>query len=123
MTLVSHIPKKNKAVILLSICITLPKSMKKQENLKLTYIIIQLGIGHTLRKDKSSVARQATQWNPLDGIGRKKGRPCETSRRTVERECKNLNKTWPDLKQLAQSRVRWRVGIVDALCPGRGQGN
>ena len=28
--------------------------------------------------------------------------------RTVERECKNLNKPWPDLKQLAQSRVRWR---------------
>ena len=69
----------------------------------------------------STVARQAMQWNPLDGIGRKKGRPCETWRRTVERECKNLNKTWPDLKQLAQSRVRWRVGLVDALCPGRDQ--
>ena len=48
-------------------------------------------IGHTLRKDESSVARQAMQWNPLDGIGRKTGRPCETCRRTVERECKNLN--------------------------------
>ena len=80
-------------------------------------------IGHTLPKDETSVARQAMQWYPLDGIGRKKGRPCETWRRTVERECKNLNKTWPDLKQLPQSRVRWRVGIVDALCPGRDQGN
>ena len=49
-------------------------------------------IGHTLRKDESM------QWNPLDGIGRKKGRHCETWRRTVERECKNLNKTFPDLK-------------------------
>ena len=38
---------------------------------------------HTLRKDESSVARQAMQWNPLDGIGRRKGRPCETWRRTV----------------------------------------
>ena len=28
---------------------------------------------HTLRKDESSVARQALQWNPLDGIGRRKG--------------------------------------------------
>ena len=37
----------------------------------------------------------------------------------MEREYKNLNKTWPDLKQLARSRVRWRVGVVDALCPGR----
>ena len=80
-------------------------------------------IGHTLRKDESSVERQAMQWNSLDGIGRKKGRPCETWRRTVEGECKNLNKTWPDLKQLAQSRVRCRVGVVDALCPGRDQGN
>ena len=74
-------------------------------------------------QDKSSVARQVMQWNPLDGIGRKKGRPCGTWRRTVERECKSLHKTWPDLKQLAQSRVRWRVGFVDALCPGRDQGN
>ena len=55
-------------------------------------------IGHTLRKDESSVARQVLQWNPLDGLGRKNGRPCETWRRTVEREWTNLNKTWPDLK-------------------------
>ena len=80
-------------------------------------------IGHTLRKDVSSVARQAMQWNPLDGIGRRKGRPCETCRRTVERECKNLNNTWSNLKQLAQSRVRWRVGVLDALCLGRDQEN
>ena len=31
----------------------------------------------------------------------------------MERECKNLNKSWSDLKKLAQSRVRWRVGVVD----------
>ena len=55
---------------------------------------------------KWRICRLAMQWNPLNGIGRKKGRPCETWWRTVERECKNLNKTWPDLKQLAQSRVR-----------------
>ena len=72
---------------------------------------------------ESLLARQAMQWNRLDGIGRKKGRPCETWRRTVERVCKNLNKTLPDLKQLAQSRVRWRVGVVDALYPGEDQGN
>ena len=39
------------------------------------------------------------RWNPLEGIGRKKERPCETWRRTVESKFKNLNKTWPDLKQ------------------------
>ena len=32
-------------------------------------------IGHTLRKDESSVARQAMQWDPLNGIGRSKGEP------------------------------------------------
>ena len=63
-------------------------------------------IGHTLRKDKSSVAPQALQWNPLDGIGSRKGILCETWRRTVERDCKNLNKTWSDLKQLTQPRLR-----------------
>ena len=77
-------------------------------------------IGHTLRKEESSVARQAMQWNPLGDMKEKRG---DLVRRTMERECKNLNKTWPDLKQLAQSRVRCRVGIVDALCPDRDQGN
>ena len=33
------------------------------------------------RKDESSVARQAMQCNPQDGIGRKKGRTCVTWRR------------------------------------------
>ena len=33
-------------------------------------------IGHTLRKDESPVARQAMQWNCLDGTGRRKRRPC-----------------------------------------------
>ena len=80
-------------------------------------------LGHTLRKYESSVARQAMQWNLLDGIGTKKGRTCEIWRRTVESDCKNLNKIWSDLRQLAQSRVRWSVGLVDALCPGRDQGN
>ena len=75
-----------------------------------------------MRKDESSVARQAMQGNHLDGIGSRKGRPCETWRRTVARESKDLNKTWSDMKQLAQSRVRCRVGVVDALCPSRDQG-
>ena len=66
--------------------------------------------------NESSVARLAMQWNALDGIGRRKVRACETWRRTVERECKHLNETWFDLKQVAQARVRWRVGVVDALC-------
>ena len=38
------------------------------------------------------------QWNRLDGIGGRKGRPCETCRQTVERECKDLSKIWFDMK-------------------------
>ena len=67
-------------------------------------------IRHSLRTDESSVARQAMQWHPLDVLGE-------------EWECKDLNKTSSDMKQLAQSRVRWRVGVIDALCHGRDQGN
>ena len=37
--------------------------------------------------------------------------------------CRNLNKTWSDMKQLAHYRIRWRAGAGDALCPGRYQGN
>ena len=39
-------------------------------------------IGHNLRKDESSVARQAMQWNPLDSIRIRKGR-----QRDVEKNC------------------------------------
>ena len=44
-------------------------------------------------------------------------------RRTVERECKDLNNNWSDMKQLGQSRVQWKLGVVDALCPGLDTGN
>ena len=40
------------------------------------------------------------------------GEEWEGPARRKKRECKNLNKTWTDLKQLDQSRVRWRVGVV-----------
>ena len=46
-------------------------------------------MGHTLRKDESSLVQQAMQWSSLDGIERRNGRPCETCRRTVEKQCKS----------------------------------
>ena len=98
-------------------------NLLKMANMQLNDVTIKRHkwswIEHTLRKDVCSVAPQAMQWNPLDGIGRRKSRHCLMWRRTVVRKCKNLNKTWSDLKQLAQSRVRRRVGVVDALCPVR----
>ena len=49
--------------------------------------------------------------------------PKSSPRSYWKRECKDLNKTWSDIKLLAQSRVRWRAGVVDELSPGRDQGN
>ena len=56
-------------------------------------------------------------WNPFDGLGRAPGEHCQTWRRAVERETKTLGKSWRELKLIARNRIRWRAGIVDALCP------
>ena len=70
------------------------------------------GAGLGIPCEKMSLQRPDKLCNAIiwNGIRRWKGRPCDTWRRTVERECKNLNKTWSDMKQLAQSRIRCRVG-------------
>ena len=48
----------------------------------------------------------------------KKGAILQVVETNCGRECNNLNKTWCNRKQLAQSEVRRRVGAVDALCFG-----
>ena len=75
-------------------------------------------IGHTLRKDTTNVTRQALEWNPQGK--RKVGRPKETWRRSVDREVRESGWSWPQLKKIAQNRVRWR-SVVAALCPPRDQ--
>ena len=52
-------------------------------------------------------------------LGEEKGEPA----RREDELWKGSAIIWSDLKQLAQSTVRWRIGVVDALCPDRGQGN
>ena len=74
-------------------------------------------IGHTLRKDTSSICRQALDWNPPGGSGRAVGGPRKTWRRTVEKESESIGKSWQTIKPLANNRVRWRTGVVSALCP------
>ena len=71
-------------------------------------------IGHTLRREKESICRQALDWNPQGK--RRKGRPKTTWRRTVEQEIKEEGKTWGEVKHLAQNRIRWRA-FVAALRP------
>lgn len=77
-------------------------------------------IGHTLRKEEGCIARKAMEWNPMGGGSRKRGRPRQTWRRTVEGEARaGIGKSWSELKTIAKNRTRWRVGVVDALCPAR----
>jgi len=53
------------------------------------------------------IPRVALRWTP-DGR-RKKGRPKETWRRTVEKEMKENSWTWGHLEQQALDRSQWRL--------------
>ena len=67
-------------------------------------------IGHVLRMDNNRNARTALDWAP-EGK-RKRGRPTETWRRTVEKEMKQLGfNTWAEATRQVQDRSKWR-GLV-----------
>ena len=70
-------------------------------------------IGHTLRKTQTELPRVALRWTP-DGR-RKRGRPKETWRRTVDKEMKRKGWTWGFLERCSGDRPRWR-SLVAALC-------
>ena len=70
-------------------------------------------IGHVLRMTPTALLRVAVRWTP-DGH-RKRGRPKETWRRTVEKEMKDRGWTWGHLEQQAADRNQWR-SLVEALC-------
>ena len=64
-------------------------------------------IGHVLRMNKSEHARTALTWKP-EGR-RKRGRPKETWRRTVERERSQLGwHSWTEAEHRANNRLSWR---------------
>ena len=73
-------------------------------------------LGHTLRKPHEHVIRQALDWNPQGK--RKRGRPKETWRRTLDKEIKMSGKTWATLKKSATNRVRWRSLVTDLCSTG-----
>ena len=75
-------------------------------------------VGHTLRKGKNSITRQALQWNPQGSRGR--GRLRETWRRCMEREMKHVRMTWVALSKNAQDRDVWGR-FVCGLYPNRGE--
>ena len=70
-------------------------------------------IGHVLRQQTTALTRIALRWTP-DGQ-RKRGRPKETWRGTVEREMKEKGWTWGRLERVSADRHRWRA-LVEALC-------
>ena len=74
-------------------------------------------IGHTLRKPKESITRQALTWNPQGK--RKKGRPRNTWRRDVEKETQEMGFSWGEVSQLSQDRVAFR-SVIRGLCPSEG---
>lgn len=69
-------------------------------------------IGHTLRKS-NDIAKEALDWNPQGR--RRRGRPKDTWKRSLDRELTAADTTWLQVKTLAPNRIRWR-GFVDALC-------
>ena len=69
-------------------------------------------LGHVLRMPPTALPRVALRWTP-DGR-RKRGRPRETWRKTIEREMKERGWTWGHLERQALGRCRWR-SLVEAL--------
>ena len=67
-------------------------------------------IGHVLRMRDNAIAKVALRWTP-EGK-RKRGRPRQTWRRTVEDEMGRWNKSWESLQSLASDRDKWRSFIA-----------
>ena len=70
-------------------------------------------IGHTLRKPRDNITRQALQWNPQGKRGR--GRPKNTWRRDTTAELERRGYSWKEAEKRAQDRHRWRA-FVSGLC-------
>ena len=66
-------------------------------------------IGHVTRQE-ASIAKTAMHWTP-EGK-RKRGRPKITWRRTVEKERKEMGKTWEGIKLMARDRQMWREHVA-----------
>jgi hypothetical protein len=73
-------------------------------------------IGHTLRKGNEAIEGEVLDWNPQGK--RRRGRPKQTWRRSVQNEALEKGKSWSEVMRMARDRTRWRR-FVDALCPIR----
>ena len=66
-------------------------------------------IGHVTRQE-ASIAKAALHWMP-EGK-RKRGRPKIMWRQTVEKEIKEMEKTWGGIKLMARDRQMWRQHVA-----------
>ena len=67
-------------------------------------------IGHVTRREQDNITRTAPHWTP-EGK-RKRGRPRNTWRRTVEAELKTMQHTWSTIRSLARNRQTWRSFVA-----------
>ena len=74
-------------------------------------------IGHTLRREPDHISRVALHWTP-EGK-RKRGRPKNTWRRTVESEMNLWNETWGTITRKAQNRLEWRSFVAALIATGQ----
>ena len=74
-------------------------------------------IGHTLRREADNISRTALHWTP-EGR-RKRGRPKNTWRRTVESELKDWNETWGTIRRKAQDRRGWKSFVAALIATGQ----
>ena len=88
------------------------EEVRRRANIELTSDVIRTRrwrwIGHILRSSPGSNQRTALTWTPADGR-RRRGKPKETWRRTVERERARLGfNTWGAAGAAAHDRAGWR---------------
>ena len=67
-------------------------------------------IGHVLRRDRNTIVKTALHWTP-EGK-RKRGRPRNTWRRTVEAELEKMNHSWGTIERKAQDRQAWESFVA-----------
>lgn len=70
-------------------------------------------IGHTLRRSRNDITRNAIDWNPQGS--RRRGRPAHTWRRQIDVEVAEMGKTWGEIRALAQDRNMFNQ-FIEALC-------
>jgi len=70
-------------------------------------------LGHVLRMDNSSTARQATHWE-MRGYKRKPGRPRKNRVDVIKRDLRQMDLTWEEAEELANDKAEWRRRVAQS---------